>query len=291
MEKIGMIGLGTMGHGIAENIMKNGYEMVLYDIRPEAMDDLKANGAEVVLTPQDLGKKVKTVLIMVNAFPHCVDAYNKLLETMHEGTIINMSTIAASDQKTLEKMANEKGVTMIDCPVSGGFKGAKEGTLTLMAGCSDQLYEKYEPLLKTFGQKVVHVGKNVGDGQAMKSINQLLVGVHMCATAEAFTLADKCGLDLDTVYDIIMSSAGASHIFGNRGKYLIERNFDTRSTLAIQLKDTSIVCKTADSVGAHTPLANTAREMFKLALNKYPPTEDSLAVAKLYEEISNLKKD
>ena len=129
---------------------------------------------------------------------------------------------------------------------------------------------------------------NVAQGQAVKAINQLLVGVHMCATAEAFTLASKCGLDLQMMYDTICTSAGRSEIFRNRGQYLIERNFNTRSTLQIQLKDTSIACKTADAVGAHTPLANLAREMFKLAVNKYPPTDDSLEVVRLYEEISNL---
>lgn len=290
MEKIGMVGLGVMGHGIAENIMKNGYPMALYDLRPEVMDDLKAQGAEVCLSLEELGEKVETVLVIINSYKHCLDAFSHLFKTMKSGTVINMSTVSADDQRALEKIANESGVSLVDCPVSGGVKGAKDGTLTVMAGCTDELYEKYEPLFKAFGNKVVHVGKEVGHGQAMKAINQLLVGVHMCATAEAFTLADKCGLDLDTVYDIIMSSAGASHIFGNRGKFLIARDFNTRSSLAIQLKDTNIVCATADSVGAHTPMANIAKEMFKVAVNKYPPNEDSLAVAKVYEEMSNLKK-
>lgn len=135
------------------------------------------------------------------------------------------------------------------------------------------------------GTNVMHVGSEVGQGQAIKAINQLLVGVHMCATAEAFTMAKKCGVDLQTMYDVICKSAGRSEIFRNRGQFMIDRDFSTRSTLQIQLKDTSIACKTADAVGAPTLLGNTARELFKLAVRKYPPTDDSLEVVRIYEEL------
>ena len=158
-----------------------------------------------------------------------------------------------------------------------------------MVGGCDEAFDKCKPVLDAFASNVVRVGDQPGQGQAVKAINQLLVGVHMCATAEAFTLARKCGLDLQKMYDTICTCAGRSEIFRNRGQYLIDRNFDTRSTLQIQLKDTGIVCKTADVVGAHTPMANLAKEMFKLAVNKYPPTDDSLEVVRLYEEMSNVE--
>ena len=129
------------------------------------------------------------------------------------------------------------------------------------------------------------IREKCGQGQAVKAINQLLVGVHMCATAEAFTLASRCGLDLNTMYEVICTSAGCSQIFKNRGKFLIDRDFSTRSTLQIQLKDADVVCKTADQVGAPIPLTNMVRELFKLAVRKYPPTDDSLEVVRLYEEM------
>ena len=288
MKKIGMIGLGAMGHSVAENVMAKGFQMVLFDIRPEAYADLVEKGAEGAATLQELGQKVDTVLMMVNTYPQCCSVMGSLLETMRDGVIINLGTIAMDEAQALDKLAAEKNCKMIDCPVSGGTSGAKAGTLTLMAACSDEVFQENLPLLQSFGSNVKQVGKEAGQGQAVKAINQLLVGVHMCATAEAFTLASKCGLDLQMMYDTICTSAGRSEIFRNRGQYLIERNFNTRSTLQIQLKDTSIACKTADAVGAHTPLANLAREMFKLAVNKYPPTDDSLEVVRLYEEISNL---
>lgn len=285
MEKIGMIGLGVMGHGIAQNILDHGFPMVLCDLRPEVLEDLAAQGAETVGSPRELGERVDTVLMIVNSYHHCLNAMDSLLETMRGGTVINMSTIAVDDAKALAARAAERGVAMLDCPVSGGTAGAKAGTLTIMAAGPDALFERYRPLFESYGKTVVHAGAEIGQGQALKAINQLLVGVHMCATAEAFTLARQCGLDAQMVYDAIRVSAGNSRIFENRGQFLIDRDFSIRSTLQIQLKDTDIACKTADAVGAPTPLANVARELFKLAVGKYPPNDDSIEVVRLYEEL------
>lgn len=287
MRKIGMIGLGAMGHSVAENILAKGYPMVLYDIRPEAYADLLNNGAEGAASTEELGQKADIVLMMVNTYAHCCSAMDGLLKTLRNGIIINLGTIAMDEAQSLNELANKANCKMIDCPVSGGTAGAKNGTLTLMAACEDDVFTECKPLLESFAANVVQVGTEPGQGQAVKAINQLLVGVHMCATAEAFTLARQCGLDLQTMYDVICTSAGRSEIFRNRGQFLIDRNFNTRSTLQIQLKDTGIVCKTADAVGAPTPLANTARELFKLAVRKYPPTDDSLEVVRIYEELCN----
>lgn len=291
MRKIGMIGLGAMGHSVAENVIAKGFPMVLFDIRPEAYADLVEKGAEGAADLQTLGSKVDTVLMMVNTYPQCCSVMESLLETFHDGVIINLGTIAMDEAQSLAQLAAKKNCKMIDCPVSGGTAGAKAGTLTLMAACEDDVYEANQSLLESFGTNVKHVGTQPGQGQAIKAINQLLVGVHMCATAEAFTLASKCGLDLQLMYDTICASAGRSEIFRNRGQFMIERNFNTRSTLQIQLKDTSIACKTAEAVGAPTLLANTAKELFKLAVRKYPPTDDSLEVVRLYEELADLHLD
>lgn len=282
---IGMIGLGAMGQGIAHNILEKGYPMILYDIRPEGMASLAKKGAVIAQSIQEVGLCANTVLVMVNTFGQCQSVLKALLQTLRGGTVIQLGTMAPEEAESLYEIVAAHDCRMIDCPVSGGTKGAKNGTLTLMAACPDVVFAANQSLLACFGANVVHVGKRCGQGQAVKAINQLLVGVHMCATAEAFTLAKQCALDLDTMYDVICASAGCSEIFRNRGKFLIERDFSTRSTLQIQLKDTDIVCKTADRVGAPIPLANTARELFKLAVRKYPPTDDSLEVVRLYEEL------
>ena len=289
--KIGMIGLGAMGHFVAENILKAGYELVVYDVRPEACADLVERGAQAADSLQEMGRLADNVFMMVNNYAQCRSVLEGLLQSMTGGTIINMSTVAMDDARELGKYAAEHGVTMLDSPVSGGTAGARDGSLTLMVAGSDEDFEKLRPVMESFAGNVVHVGKQVGQGQAVKTINQLLVGVHMCATAEAFTLARKCGLDLQMMYDVIRTSAGSSRIFENRGQFAIDRDFSTRSTLQIQLKDTDIVCRTADAVGAPAILANTARELFKLSVKKYPPTDDSLEVMRLYEELGAMEEN
>ena len=287
--KIGMIGLGVMGHSIAQNILKHGHTMVLYDIRPEAYKDLLQSGAQGVSSPQELGQKADMVLMMVNTYQHCCSAMSGLLETLHDGIIVNLGTISMAEAQELDKLAATANCRMLDCPVSGGSAGAKSGMLTLMAAGSKAVFAACEPVLQCFSKKIVHVGEQPGQGQAVKTINQLLVGVHMCATAEAFTLADKCGLDLQTMYETICESAGRSEIFANRGQFLIDRDFTTRSTLQIQLKDTNIVCQTAQSVGVPVPLASIARDLFAEAVEKYPPTDDSIAVTRIYEALCDSK--
>ena len=285
---VGMIGLGAMGHSIAQNILSHGHSMVLYDLRQEAVKDLLGPQASAASSPQELAQKVDTVLVIVNTFAQCRDVVEALLETMDRGVIVNMSTIAMDEAKVLGELAGRKGVDMMDCPVSGGTAGAKAGTLTVMAAGEDRLFQSCRPLFASFASNIVHVGQEIGQGQAVKAINQLLVGVHMCATAEAFTLARKCGLDLQLVYDTIRSSAGSSRIFENRGQFLIDRDFSTHSTLQIQLKDTDIACRTANQVGAPAWLCTTARELFKLSVAKFPPTDDSIEVVRLYEELCGL---
>ena len=288
METIGMIGLGAMGHGIAQNILSHDCSMLLYDLRPEAAQSLASPKAHVAASLQEVGATVDCIIMIVNAFPHCLNVLNGLLETMNHGTIINMSTISMDEAEELGRIAASKGIQMLDCPVSGGTAGARDGTLTVMASGDSELFQKYQSLFHSFASHVVYVGQNPGQGQAVKAINQLLVGVHMCATAEAFTLAKKAGLDLQLVYDTIRISAGNSRIFENRGQFLIDRDFSTRSTLQIQLKDTDIAWRTANLVGAPALLCGTARELFKLAVAKFPPTDDSIEVARLYEELCGL---
>lgn len=285
MKTIGMIGLGAMGQGIAQNILSRGYSMLLYDIRPDGMIPLVKKGAQIANSIQEVGMQTDTVLVMVNTFSQCRTVLKALLQTLKNGTVIQLGTMAIDEAETLGRMAGERGCNLVDCPVSGGTKGAQNGTLTLMAACSKEVFYEQKPLLQCFGTNVVHVGETCGQGQAVKAINQLLVGVHMCATAEAFTLASQCGLDLNTMYEVICSSAGCSEIFKNRGKFLMNRDFSTRSTLQIQLKDADIVCRTADRAGAPIPLTNTVRELFKLAVRKYPPTDDSLEVVRIYEDL------
>ena len=286
MKRIGFVGLGVMGHGIVSNILKHGHEVICYDIRPEAAEDLVRQGAGVVDSLEKLGETVDTVYMIVNAYANCRDVVAGLNKTLRGGVIVNMSTISMDDSARLQKQVEEAGNRLVDCPVSGGTRGAAAGTLTVMCAAPQDLYEANLEVFKSFGENIVHVAEEPGKGQALKAVNQLLVGIHMCAAAEAFTMAKRSGLDLQMVYDTVTKSAGNSRIFENRGQFIIDRDFSTRSTLRTQLKDTDIACKTAEAAGTPAFLGNVARELFKLAVGKYPERDDSIEVIRLYEELS-----
>lgn len=282
--KIGMVGLGAMGNGIAKNILAHGFPLAVYDIRPQAAAALVDQGAEAADSVQELGSMCDTVLIMVNTYGQCQDCLQQLSETKRGGTVIVCSTISMEQVQSLEKAASRFGAVLLDAPVSGGTAGAANGTLTIMAAGPRGAYEQCLPLFQAYGSTPVYISETVGHGQALKAVNQLLVGIHMCAAAEAFNMARQCGLDLSLMYDTIVHSAGCSRIFENRGRFFIDRDYSTRSTLAIQLKDTNIACQTAEQMGAPALLASLCRQLFAAAVHKFDPLEDSNAVIKLLEQ-------
>ncbi len=285
-DTIGMIGLGKMGHAMAANILKKGHSMMLYDVREEAVKDLLPLGAVSADSVAEIGQNCEVVLFMVNTYEQCKTCMEELLSTMQAGIAIVSSTIQMKEVCELEKMASARGIQLLDAPVSGGTRGAQDGTLTIMAAGDDEVFKKCTSVLSCCGTNILHVGQKVGEGQAIKAINQLLVGIHICAASEAFNLARQCGLDLKKVFETIKISAGTSRIFENRGQYFIDRDFSTRSTLAIQLKDTKIACDTAADVGAPAILANTCREFYEQAVEKYSPLDDSIAVIQLFESLN-----
>lgn len=281
-----MAGLGAMGHSVAANILKKGHPMSLFDIRPESYSDLIPLGGTPAASMAALGN-CDLVLIMVNTFAQCESCLRELLTGMETGIVVICSTIQMKEVQQLEKMALKKGIRLLDAPVSGGTAGARNGTLTIMAAGPDEVYNDCLPILQCYGSHPLHVGPRVGQGQAIKAVNQLLVGIHICAAAEAFNMASRCGLDLQQVYDTIKISAGTSRIFENRGPFFLKRDFSTRSTLSIQLKDTDIACKIAADAGAPALLGNLCRQFYQAAVGKYPPTEDSIAVIQLLEELNS----
>ena len=283
MGKTGLIGLGEMGRRIAVNILKRGFPLTVYDIVPEKRQELVRSGADATDSIAGLGAACDTVLVMVGTFAQCKEVFAQLLPVMKKGTVVCLGTIAPSDSGQLAAMAIKEGVTYADCPVSGGTKGADGGTLTLMFSGPHEIYEELHPLLSAFGEYIVYVSEGGGSAQALKAVNQLLVGVHMCAMAEAFNLARQCGLDQQLVLNVLRRSAGDSYILASRGQYLIDRDFHTRSTLAIQEKDTAIICELAEHAGAPVFLADQVLALFREAKKICDPADDPIEVVKVYE--------
>lgn len=292
MKKLGFIGLGAMGRQIAAHLIAAGYPLVVYDVRPEAVDELTQLGAIGANNPREIGEQAQTVLLMVNTFSQyeqCLLGKEGLLSGLSKGVVVILSTIAQEEIKKVAAWCKDCGVEMLDSPVSGGTKGAAEGTLTIMAAGKDEVFQDSLPIFNAFGTKVFKVGEQIGQGQAVKAVNQLLVGVHMVAMAEAMVLGAKSGVDPEMIFDVVKNSAGTSRIFESRVPTVINRDFSTRSTLSIQLKDIDISVRAADSVKAPAFLSIVCRELFKLAGAKFDDTEDSSAIVKLYEELGEVR--
>ncbi|NLA90516.1 MAG: NAD(P)-dependent oxidoreductase [Synergistaceae bacterium] len=283
---VGFIGLGAMGSSIVRNLISKGFSLIVNDISRDAMDRLSGDRVEKASAPSEIGDRAEICLIMVTTYSQCRSVLfdeSGLLAGKRCKVVVLLSTIAPDEAESLQKDCFDRGVQILDCPVSGGTKGAAEGTLTLMASGDKEVFSFCLPLLKSFSERQFFIGEKAGMGQGMKAVNQLLFGVQMVAMAEAVVLGKKHGISPDLIFDVVSSSSGSSNVFLSRMPSVIRRDFSTRSTLDIQLKDMNICLRAGEQKKSPLFLASAAKELYKLAGERFDSKEDSSAVIKLYE--------
>ena len=211
MAKIAFIGLGNMGLPMAKNLLKVEHEVTGFDLNAEATERLAANGGNTVNSHADACKAVEVVITMLPAGEQVRDVYlgaGGVLATVAPGTLlIDSSTIDVQTARDVAQAAQEKGLAIVDAPVSGGVAGAEAATLTFMVGGSDDAFERARPVLEKMGKTIVHAG-GPGNGQAAKICNNMILGVSMIVVSEAFLLAEKLGLDAQKLFDISSKSSG-----------------------------------------------------------------------------------
>ena len=287
---VGVVGIGNMGIGIATNLLKGDFNVHVYDIRPEPLEEIKSKGAVVASSLGELAQLCPVVFSVLLDFKQnlaALDGPEGLIENMKEGSCLFVCSTLAPDQvKELAALGREKGVRVLDSPISGGSEGAKAGTLSIMIGGDESAMEENRKALEAVSSNIYHFG-DVGSGEVAKSINQLLVAVNNAATAEAMILAAKAGLDLKKVYHLISNSAGNSWIFQHRAMRMAEGDFMPRGVLRILLKDTRIVNDTADSLDLVLPLANMAQQYYQAGVNNGWGDDDDAAVVKVLEKLAN----
>lgn len=294
--RIGFIGVGVMGRPMARNLLHAGFPCTIYDINPEPVAALVAEGAIAAKSPAEVARESDLFVTMV-----VNDA--QLAATLFEpGTaaaalkpgavVIGMSTMSVRMVKEAAERLQEVGVDYLDAPVSGGEKGAITGTLSIMVGGADTIFERCKAVLSVLGSNLYHVGQNVGDGQAVKMINQLMVCVHNAVAAEALTLGEKAGLDKAMLLEIIGKSAGNSWIFSDRGPRMVAEDFSPpKSALSILVKDLGFVMDTANSMGHPLILGGVTHQLYKMAsLQGWNNLDDSVMI-KLMQDIAGLHKE
>ncbi len=209
MTTVAFIGLGNMGSGMADNLVKNDYNVLAFDLSEAALAKAKEAGCTIAQSTEQAAAEADIVITMLPAGKHVKDIYsNQILASVREGTLlIDCSTIDVETAKSVSELAEKKGLKMLDAPVSGGVAAAAGGTLTFMVGGDADAFDKAHGVLSAMGKKIVHAGGH-GAGQAAKICNNMLLGATMIATCESFQLAQKLGLDAQVFFDIASNASG-----------------------------------------------------------------------------------
>ena len=274
MAKIAFIGLGNMGGPMARNLVKAGHSLTVFDLSKAAVDSLVAEGAVAAASPSEAARGAEVVVSMLPAGAHVKSVYaaeGGVIDTIAKGSLlIDCSTIDVATAREVSAVAEKAGMDMVDAPVSGGVGGAAAGTLTFMVGGSDAAFGRAQPILEAMGKTIVHAG-GPGNGQAAKICNNMLLGISMIGTCEAFALAEKLGLDPQKLFDISSKSSGQCWsmtsycpVPGPVPTSPANRDYAPGFATAMMLKDLKLAQEAAAKAGAAIPLGNQAASLYTL---------------------------
>ena len=290
--KAGVIGLGSMGLGMAQSIAKRGIDVVGFDLDRVAMDRLAASGGRAAESAADaLADADVALIVVVNAAQaeSALFGSEAAASAMKPGGVIVASpTMAPDDARRLAEKAAAAGLLYLDAPISGGAAKAAVGQLTVMASGSPEAFARARPVLDAIAAKVYELGDSAGVGASFKMVNQLLAGVHIAAACEAITFAAKLGLDLAKVYEVITASAGNSWMFENRVPHILDGDYGPRSAVAIFTKDLGIVSEMGRREKFPLPVAATALQMFLMTAAAGMERDDDASVARMIAGVTGL---
>jgi 3-hydroxyisobutyrate dehydrogenase len=294
--RIGFVGVGVMGRPMAHNLLKAGYNCTVYDINPVPVEALVAEGASAAHSAAEAAKDCDIFITMVvndaQFLATLFEPGNAAAELKPGAIVMGMSTMSVKTVQEVAERLQAQGVEYLDAPVSGGEVGALSGALSIMVGGPNALVERSQPILDVLGSNIYHVGERMGDGQAVKMINQLMVCVHNAVAAEALTFGEKVGLDKAMLLEIISKSAGSSWILGNRGPRMVSEEFTPpKSALSILVKDLGFVVNTANSVGHPLVLGSAAYQLYKMASLKGWSSQDDSVMIKLMQDLSGITSE
>jgi 2-hydroxy-3-oxopropionate reductase len=291
-KKIGFIGLGIMGKPMAKNLLKAGYSLKVYDIRPEPVKEVIAAGAKEGRCSEDVARNSEVVITMLPNSPDVKAAVlgeHGVLEGAKAGTIlIDMSSIAPLVSKEVAAKAAEKGVEMLDAPVSGGEPKAIEGSLSIMVGGKKKVFEQVEDILKTMGASVVLVG-DIGSGNMTKLANQIIVALNIAAMSEAMVLATKAGVEPEKVYRAIRGGLAGSAVLDAKVPMVLDGNFKPGFRIELHIKDMQNALDTAHEVGVPVPLSSGVMEIMQALKVDGKGGNDHSGIIQFYERLAGVE--
>ena len=292
MARIAFIGLGHMGGGMAPNLAKAGHEVLAFDLVPEALEKAASAGCTAASSAADAVKNAEVVITMLPAAQHVRAVYeNDVAPNAKPGSLlIDCSTIDVTSARQAGCDLEELGFDFVDAPVSGGIAAAAAGSLTFMVGGSDKAFERVRPILDPMAKAVIHAG-HLGSGQAAKICNNMILGATMIATCEAFVLAKKLGLDLQTFFDISSKASGQSWsmtsycpVPGVGPETPADHDYEGGFAAALMLKDLKLAMDAAQHAGAYTPMGGEAEELYQRFVDRGGGSTDFSGIIKMIDD-------
>ena len=287
---VGFVGLGDMGAPMAANILKAGHPLVAYDIQPAKNERIAALGAQVASGPADVARRARTVISMVDTTAQAEEVIvgpGGFIEAAQPGDlVISMSTIDPMALRRMHEKLAAKGIALIDAPVSGMDKGAKDGTLKSFVGGDPAILERARPVLRAMASDITHVGA-IGQGCAMKMINNMLAQINRIVIAEALVLGARAGLDPKQMVELIGKATGNSAAFQIYAPRMLAHNF-AGSRMDITFKDMELQTSLGKSLKVPLFMANMAQQVCQMGRAAGFGSEDGSAIVKIYEQLAGI---
>jgi 2-hydroxy-3-oxopropionate reductase len=288
-ERIGFIGLGIMGGPMAGNLLKGGYSLVVHNRTRAKEEELVSAGATAANSPREVASQCDALITMLPDSPDVEQVYlgeDGVIAGARSGQLlIDMSSIAPAVTRAVFEAAREVGADALDAPVSGGDVGAREGTLSIMVGGSDDAFKRARPLFDVLGKTVVHMG-DTGAGQTAKACNQILVAVTIEAVSEALVLASKAGVDPDRLIEVLSGGLAGNKVMEVRRRNFLEHDFTPGFKLELHHKDLGIALRTARELGVYVPITAIVDQMLAALKAAGDGGLDHSALLKLIEQAS-----
>jgi 3-hydroxyisobutyrate dehydrogenase len=291
--KIGFIGLGAMGMGMAGALVKAGFSVQGYDINPQTVERLCALGGQGAVSPATAAQEANVLVLMVVSGEQVAEVLfgeEGAAGALNKGSVVMLcSTVKPEFARQTAARLSAIGLATLDAPVSGGVAKAASGQLSIMASGPAEAFDKTAPVLAALAERVYRLGDECGQGSTVKMVNQLLAGVHIAAAAEAMAFGVKAGVDPQQLYDVISNSAGSSWMFQNRVPHMLAGDYTPFSAVEIFVKDLGIVLETGQEQRFPLPLAAAAHQMFLMAAAAGFGRQDDSAVVKVFEQMAGIQ--
>lgn len=292
MAKVGFIGLGIMGKPMAKNLLKAGYDLIVYDVVAEAQNELEQAGAQKADSIAEVTQAAEVIVTMLPNSPHVKDVVlgaGGVLENAKSGTIIvDMSSISPIASQEIAAECDKKGVILLDAPVSGGEPKAVEGTLAIMVGGNEAAFGKVEEMLLKMGSSAVLVGE-IGSGNVTKLANQIIVALNIAAMSEAMVLATKNGVDPEKVYNAIRGGLAGSTVLDAKMPMVLDGNFNPGFRIELHIKDLQNALDCAHSVNSPIPLTAEVMEIMQGLKVAGMEKNDHNSIIRHYEKLAGVE--